>query len=128
MRRAATTIPPSTAGASGILAVRATATPTEVIATPSEVPAARATLIIPPVVAAAVGGLPVAVADARTLVDGHDPARWADALSAVLDAGPAEAEALSRAARTHAQRFSWDNTVDALLASYSRAIAGGVRA
>ena len=81
-----------------------------------------------PVVAAAVGGLPVAVADARTLVDGHDPARWADALSAVLDAGPAEAEALSRAARAHAQRFSWDNTVDALLTSYSRAIAGGVRA
>lgn len=81
-----------------------------------------------PVVAAAVGGLPVAVADARTLVDGHEPARWADALAAVLDAGPAEADALSRAALAHAQRFSWDNTVDALLASYGRAIAGGVRA
>lgn len=81
-----------------------------------------------PVVAAAVGGLPVAVADARTLVDGHDPARWADALASVLDAGPAEADALSRAARTHAQRFSWDSTVDALLASYSRAIVDGVRA
>lgn len=81
-----------------------------------------------PVVAAAVGGLPVAVADARTLVDGHDPARWADALASVLNAGPAEADALSRAAVSHAQRFSWDSTVDALLASYGRAISGGVRA
>ncbi len=75
-----------------------------------------------PVVAAAVGGLPVAVADARTLVDGHDPARWADALASVLNAGAAEADGLSRAALAHAQRFSWDSTVDALLASYSRAI------
>ena len=81
-----------------------------------------------PVVAAAVGGLPVAVADASTLVDGHDPARWADALASVLDDGPAEAEARSRAALAHAARFSWDNTVDALLESYSRAIADGVRA
>jgi D-inositol-3-phosphate glycosyltransferase len=72
------------------------------------------------VVAAAVGGLPVAVADARTLVHGHDPARWAETLSAVLDA---DADELSRAALAHAQRFSWDNTVDALLASYGRAMA-----
>jgi D-inositol-3-phosphate glycosyltransferase len=41
-----------------------------------------------PVVAAAVGGLPVAVADGRSgsLVDGHDPQRWADAIAARVQA------------------------------------------
>ena len=75
-----------------------------------------------PVVAAAVGGLPVAVADGRsgTLVDGHHPADWARAIEELLDKDPA---ALSRAALAHAQSFSWDNTVDALLVSYGRAIA-----
>ncbi|WP_293310872.1 D-inositol-3-phosphate glycosyltransferase [Mycolicibacterium sp.] len=72
-----------------------------------------------PVVAAAVGGLPVAVADASTLVQGHDPDRWAQALAAVLDA---DADELSRVAVAHAQRFSWDSTVDGLLASYARAM------
>ena len=74
-----------------------------------------------PVVAAAVGGLPVAVADGRsgTLVHGHDPAAWAAAIDGLLRADPA---ALRRAAIEHAARFSWDNTVDALLASYSRAM------
>ena len=75
-----------------------------------------------PVVAAAVGGLPVAVADGRsgTLVDGHDPADWARAIAGLLDGDQA---ALGRAAIAHAQRFSWDSTVDALLASYGRAVA-----
>ena len=75
-----------------------------------------------PVVAAAVGGLPVAVADGRsgTLVDGHDPHRWAAAIAGLLDA---DAGALSRAAVGHASQFSWDHTVDALLASYGRAMA-----
>jgi D-inositol-3-phosphate glycosyltransferase len=74
-----------------------------------------------PVVAAAVGGLPVAVADGRsgTLVDGHDPQRWAAAIADLLDA---DADALSRAAIDHAGQFSWDHTVDALLASYRRAM------
>ncbi len=74
-----------------------------------------------PVAAAAVGGLPVAVADGRsgTLVDGHDPVAWAAAIDGLLRADPA---ALRRAAIEHAARFSWDNTVDALLASYSRAM------
>ncbi len=74
-----------------------------------------------PVVAAAVGGLPVAVADGRSgaLVDGHDPRVWSAAISRLLDAdsGP-----LRRGAIEHARRFSWDHTVDALLASYGRAI------
>ena len=81
-----------------------------------------------PVVAAAVGGLPVAVADGQsgTLVDGHDPARWATAIADLLAAEPG---GLSRAAIAHAHRFSWQSSVDALLASYRRAIAdyGSVR-
>ena len=81
-----------------------------------------------PVVAAAVGGLPVAVADGQsgTLVDGHDPARWAKAIAELLAAEPG---GLSRAAIAHARRFSWQSSVDALLASYRRAIAdyGSVR-
>jgi D-inositol-3-phosphate glycosyltransferase len=75
-----------------------------------------------PVVAAAVGGLPVAVADGRsgTLVHGHDPDQWARAIAGLLDA---DAEALRRAAVAHAAGFSWDHTVAGLLDSYSRAIS-----
>lgn len=78
-----------------------------------------------PVVAAAVGGLPVAVRDGitGTLVSGHDVDHWADAVDQLLRlrAGP-QARAMSRAAAAHAAKFSWDNTTDALLASYRRAI------
>lgn len=75
-----------------------------------------------PVVAARVGGLPVAVADRRsgTLVDGHDVGRWADAIDGVLTGDRA---AMSAAAVEHAATFSWDHTVDALLDAYGRAIA-----
>lgn len=75
-----------------------------------------------PVVAAAVGGLPVAVADGSSgaLVDGHDPADWARSIGALLAADP---EPLSAAARAHAGRFSWDSTVGDLLAGYRRAVA-----
>ena len=74
-----------------------------------------------PVVAAAVGGLPVAVADgvSGTLVPGHDAGQWADAIAGLLSG---DAAALSRGAVEHARQFSWDSTVDALLASYGRAI------
>jgi D-inositol-3-phosphate glycosyltransferase len=77
-----------------------------------------------PVVAAAVGGLPVAVRDgiSGTLVSGHDVDDWADALDRLLRLGPSRAEAMSRAAAAHAATFSWENTTDALLASYRRAI------
>ena len=74
-----------------------------------------------PVVAAAVGGLPVAVRDgvSGVLVDGHDPDDWAAAMDALFDRGP---DTMRDAAIAHAATFSWAHTVDALLASYGRAI------
>lgn len=74
-----------------------------------------------PVVAASVGGLPVAVRDgvSGTLVDGHDPGDWSQAISALFERGP---ETMSAAAVAHAATFSWAHTVDALLDSYTHAI------
>ena len=70
-----------------------------------------------PVVAARVGGLPVAVADGRSglLVPGHGAPEWADSLRAAL----ARRDELGRGAVTHARRFSWDRTADALLDTYA---------
>jgi D-inositol-3-phosphate glycosyltransferase len=78
-----------------------------------------------PVVAAAVGGLPVAVRDGVTgaLVDGHDPDRWAADIDRLLTLAPDDFAAMGRAAVEHAGTFSWDHTVDALLLAYERAIA-----
>ena len=78
-----------------------------------------------PVVAAAVGGLPIAVADRRSglLVPGHDPAIWADRLAEVL-LDPARGARLGAQATVHAGRFSWSATTDALLDAYHRALAG----
>ena len=75
-----------------------------------------------PVVAAAVGGLPVAVRDGVTgaLVNGHDTDDWAKALGDIFARDPA---GMRRAAVEHAAGFSWGHTVDALLSSYGRAIA-----
>jgi D-inositol-3-phosphate glycosyltransferase len=77
-----------------------------------------------PVAAAAVGGLPVAVRDGitGTLVSGHGVDQWADALDHLLRVGAGPQRAMSRAAAAHAAGFSWENTTDALLASYRRAI------
>jgi D-inositol-3-phosphate glycosyltransferase len=74
-----------------------------------------------PVVAAAVGGLPVAVRDgvSGVLVGSHDPDDWAVALRSAL----ARVETLRDGALRHASEFSWAHTVDALLASYNRAIS-----
>ena len=73
-----------------------------------------------PVVAARVGGLPVAVADGTSglLVPGHRAEEWADALAASRSAGAAE---LGEGAVAHARAFSWDRTADALLATYTGA-------
>ncbi|WP_156744545.1 glycosyltransferase, partial [Mycobacterium sp. E740] len=75
-----------------------------------------------PVVAAAVGGLPVAVRDGvtGTLVAGHDDGDWAHAIDDLLARGTA---AMAPAAVEHAATFSWAHTVDALLGSYGHAIA-----
>jgi D-inositol-3-phosphate glycosyltransferase len=77
-----------------------------------------------PVVAAAVGGLPTAVADdvSGVLVDGHEPQHWAKVLADLLRA-PQVMHRLAGAARGHAARFSWDRTADGLLAAYGEAVA-----
>jgi len=77
-----------------------------------------------PVVAAAVGGLRMAVADGRSglLVDGHDPRVWADALGGLL-ADPGRRTRMSEVAVRHARWFSWDATADALLDVYAGAVA-----
>jgi D-inositol-3-phosphate glycosyltransferase len=75
-----------------------------------------------PVVAAAVGGLPVAVRDGVTgaLVAGHEPSQWATSIEQLLTA---DLQQMGTAAVAHASEFSWDRTVDELLAAYGRAIA-----
>jgi D-inositol-3-phosphate glycosyltransferase len=78
-----------------------------------------------PVVAADVGGLPVAVRDgvSGALVPGHDVDRWATAIGELLRPGAeSRAAQMRRAAVSHATTFSWDNTVDAQLACYATAI------
>jgi len=77
-----------------------------------------------PVLAANVGGLPMAVADGRSgmLVDGHAPTAWAAAMRRMLADGQLRAR-LAAGARPHARTLSWDGTVDGLLASYGAALA-----
>jgi len=82
-----------------------------------------------PVVAASVGGLRDVVAHGRTgyLVDGHDPAAFADAIARVLAAPPEERGRMRQAARERAESFSWERTVDLLLPEYglaARLVAG----
>jgi len=62
-----------------------------------------------PVVAAAVGGLPVAVSDGRTgfLVPGHDPGDYARVLRRFVDE-PRLGNTLGEAAARHARNFGWD--------------------
>lgn len=74
-----------------------------------------------PVVAAQVGGLPVAVADGRSglLVPGHRAEQWADALRAAVE----RRDELGAGAVVHARAFSWDRTADTLLATYTGAAA-----
>jgi D-inositol-3-phosphate glycosyltransferase len=76
-----------------------------------------------PVVAAAVGGLPTAVADgiSGVLVDGHDAEHWAKVLGELLRA-PSTRLALARGARAHAEKFSWERTTGELMGAYRTAI------
>jgi D-inositol-3-phosphate glycosyltransferase len=78
-----------------------------------------------PVIAARVGGLATAVQDGVTglLVSGHDPVTWGASLAALLDADTRRAR-MSEAAVRHANRFSWDRTVETTLEVYAAACAG----
>jgi D-inositol-3-phosphate glycosyltransferase len=73
-----------------------------------------------PVVAARVGGLLTAVDDGRSgvLIDGHNPADYADAVLGVVS-DRAYGAVLSDGAVRHASRFGWEGTVDRLLEVYA---------
>jgi D-inositol-3-phosphate glycosyltransferase len=76
-----------------------------------------------PVVAAAVGGLRTAVRHGSSglLVEGHDPARYADALDDLLTS-PRRRAALARGARRHAATFGWSATAADMLTIYRDAM------
>ncbi|MBB4911804.1 D-inositol-3-phosphate glycosyltransferase [Actinophytocola algeriensis] len=82
-----------------------------------------------PVVAAAVGGLPVAVRNSVSglLVPGHRAGTWASALARVA-LRPNVRARLSAGAVEHAARFSWDRTTDALVSGYADAATAFRRA
>ena len=77
-----------------------------------------------PVVAAAVGGLRIAVRDGYSgvLVDSRDPGHYARAVRELINA-PASLARLARGAREHASRFGWSATVDSLLQLYETVTA-----
>lgn len=72
-----------------------------------------------PVVAARVGGLPIAVSEGVSglLVDTHDSSDWADALATLLDDDELRQE-MGRNAVDYAARFSWRETADKLVNIY----------
>lgn len=77
-----------------------------------------------PVVAARVGGLPVAVAEGETglLVDGHGTADWADALESLLDDDDTRLRMAGEAVQ-HAANFSWSASASQLASVYNEALA-----
>ncbi len=77
-----------------------------------------------PVCAASVGGLRTAVHDGVSglLVEGHNPADWADALRRFVDL-PAWRDRLAAGSRGHAARFGWDHTARRLAEVYTDAMA-----
>jgi len=77
-----------------------------------------------PVVAARVGGLPVAVSEGETgvLVDGHDTGDWADALENLLDDDDTRLRMATDAVQ-HAANFSWSNSAAQLAAVYAEALS-----
>ncbi|MFD1660396.1 D-inositol-3-phosphate glycosyltransferase [Streptomyces caeni] len=76
-----------------------------------------------PVLAAAVGGLPVAVRDGRTgfLIRGHDPAAYARVLRAFAD-DPGLTDRMGEAAARHAESFGWGTAAAATAEVYTAAM------
>ncbi|EDY46072.1 D-inositol-3-phosphate glycosyltransferase [Streptomyces sp. SPB074] len=76
-----------------------------------------------PVIAASVGGLPVAVRDGVTgfLVAGHDPADYAARLARFVDA-PELTARMGEAAARHALSFGWDTAASATADVYAAAV------
>ncbi|MFI9753944.1 D-inositol-3-phosphate glycosyltransferase [Streptomyces collinus] len=76
-----------------------------------------------PVLAASVGGLPVAVRDGHTgfLVQGHDPAEYARVLGDFAD-DPQLVPRLGGQAARHAQSFGWDTAAAATADVYTAAM------
>ena len=75
-----------------------------------------------PVIATAVGGLTMAVADGSSgfLIDSREPVVWAKAISRL--AAPQLREQMSQSARSHASHFTWQGTAQLLLNAYQRAL------
>ena len=75
-----------------------------------------------PVLAAAVGGLPVAVRDGLTgfLIDGHEPARYARVLRDFAD-DPGLTDRMGAAAAQHAKAFGWGSTAARMAEVYTAA-------
>lgn len=76
-----------------------------------------------PVLAAAVGGLPVAVRDGETgfLISGHEPARYARVLSEFAD-HPHLVDRMGSAAARHAESFGWGTAASATADVYTAAV------
>ncbi|MEU0115016.1 D-inositol-3-phosphate glycosyltransferase [Streptomyces bobili] len=76
-----------------------------------------------PVLAASVGGLPVAVRHGETgfLVQGHEPARYARVLAEFAD-HPELSARMGAAAARHAQSFGWDTAAAATADVYTAAV------
>ncbi|MGI5373775.1 D-inositol-3-phosphate glycosyltransferase [Streptomyces sp. CA-251387] len=76
-----------------------------------------------PVIAAEVGGLPVAVRDgvSGVLVPGHDPADYARVLAGFAD-DPARSARMSEAAVRHARSFGWARAAAATADVYTAAL------
>ena len=76
-----------------------------------------------PVIAARVGGLPTAVRDGITgvLVDGHEPANWANHILSVVTNEELRSK-LSAGAIAHASHFGWEDTTDKLISVYNEAV------
>ena len=80
-----------------------------------------------PVVAARVGGLPLAVADGETglLVQGHGTDAWAQALEQLLIDDPTRIH-MGEQAVAHAKAFSWSASASKLIEVYTDTLNGYV--